>query len=114
MKRKYTTIISLIALFCPLLPIIIGFAFMAVGEFLVELNAIEYICMLIFIFGLLILMTFPIVSIAATFASVSLQLALIGIKELTWKNYLLLIAAVAELIIAIIFSYNTWMGWMSV
>lgn len=72
MKRKYTTLISFIALFCPLLPIIIGFAFMAVGELLVELNAIEFICMFLFVFGLLILMTFPLVSIAATVTSVSL------------------------------------------
>lgn len=114
MKRKYTTIISFIALLCPLLPIIIGIAFIAVGELLVELAAIEYICMVLFVSGLLILMTFPLVSIAATVTSVSLQLVLIGIKELTWKNYLLIIAAIAELIFAIIFSYNTWMGWMSV
>lgn len=114
MKRKYTTLISFIALFCPLIPIIIGFAFMAVGELLVEIAAVEFICMVLFMFGLLILMTFPLVSIAATVTSASLQLVLIGIKELTWKNYLLIIAAVAELIFAIIFSYNTWMGWMSV
>lgn len=114
MKRKYTTLISLIALFCPLIPIITGFVFMAFGELLVKIADIEFICMVLFVFGLLILMTFPLVSIAATVASVSLQLVLIGIKELTWKNYLLLAAAVAELVLALIFSYNTWMGWMSV
>ncbi len=114
MKRKFTTLISFITLFCPLIPIITGFAFMAVGELLVKIADVEFICIVLFAYGLLILMTFPFVSIAAMGTSVSMQLVLIGIKELTWKNYLLIIAAVAELIFALIFSYNTWMGWMSV